>query len=341
MGKILYLSCHSILEFEEIQILHELGHEVFAAGAYADPAVCVDDMRPGLPQIPRNEELHEIWGRVCAAHPGEDARWHLTKEFVDKFDTIIVMHLPDWIKVNWEVFRDKRVIWRTIGQSVSSTEVAMASYRNQGMEIVRYSPREERIPNFCGSDGLIRFYKDPEIYKDWNGKEGSVITFAQDMQGRGTACNYDLFERVTRPFPRKLFGPGNTQPGLGRGKVSFEQLLKEMRDNRVYFYTGTHPASYTLNFIEAWMTGAPVIAVGSHYGNANHLRNHDLYEIPDLIQDGVNGFVSDSPERLSELVKTLLNDSELAAKISRAGRAEAIKHFGRDMIKASWDRYLG
>jgi hypothetical protein len=300
--KILYISCHSILEHDEILLFHELGHEVFSAGAYADPSVCVDDMRPGLPQIPRNEDWHAHWGRVCSAHPGEDARWHLTREFVDNFDTVIVMHLPDWVKVNWPVFQGKRVIWRTIGQSVASTEQQMRFFRDKGMEIIRYSPNEEFIPGFCGSDGLIRFWKDESVYKDWNGNSGKVITFSQNMQSRGGACNYDAFEQATRPFPRALFGPGNNQPGFGMGKIPFDQLVKEMQDGSVYFYTGTHPASYTLNFIEAWMTGIPMVAIGSHLGNADHLRNHNLYEVSTLIISGdfkILGFSSPDPPMIA------------------------------------------
>jgi glycosyltransferase involved in cell wall biosynthesis len=339
--KILYLSCHEILEFDEVKMFHELGHEVFSPGAYVNPQSKGEfDMRPGIPGLTYNPEILDKYVRNNSLYPGIDGKSKLTKEIVDYFDLIVVMHVPDWIKSNWDVMKHKPVVWRTIGQSVASTEQGLAPYREQGLKIIRYSPNEANIPNFIGSDGLIRFYKDPADYGNWNGDKEEVVTFCQSMQNRGGACNYELFESVTRSFPRKLFGPGNDQPGFGMGKVPYSQLQEEMRNNRVYFYTGTHPASYTLNFMEAWMTGIPIVAIGPKYGNAEVWRTHNLYEIPSLIQNGVNGFISDNPAELHSFVHTMLTDKQLAVKISRAGREEAIRHFGKDMIYAAWQTFL-
>jgi hypothetical protein len=339
--KILYLSCHEVLEFTEITLFHELGYELFSPGAYVEPQNRGDQcMRPGIPGLVYNPDVVQQYHRIGAQFPGQDGKNHLTKEFVDNFDAVIVMHIPEWIEVNWEAIKHKRVIWRTIGQSVASIEKRMASYKSQGLQIVRYSPREPRIPHFAGMDALIRFYEDPEIYQGWTGETLQVINFSQSMQQRGTHCNYALFEEATRPFQRKLFGPGNNQPGFGMGKISWTDQIRELQKARVYFYTGTHPASYTLNFIESWMLGIPVVAIGPKYGNADVWRNHDLYEIPDLIQHGVNGFISDDPGVLSGCIRNLLNDEALAKRVSAAGREEAIRHFDKDMIKASWKAFL-
>lgn len=339
--KILYLSCHEILEFDEVRLFHEMGHEVFSPGAYVCPDNKGDQgMRPSIPGLKYDPEIASMWAKHDAVHPSVDGKSYLTKEIVDKFDVVIVMHIPDWISKNWEVMKHKTVIWRTIGQSLASTEQQLAPYRNQGLKVVRYSPRETNIPGFIGQDALIRFYKDPNDYKDWNGKKKNVVTFAQHMEARASHCNYNLFESATRPFSRKLFGPGNNQPGFGMGKVPYSQLLQEMRDNRVYFYTGTHPASYTLNFMEAWMTAIPIVAIGPQHGNSAAWRNHNLYEIQDLIQNGVNGFVSDDPRMLTSHIQMLMNSDSLAQTISEEGRKSAIRHFGKDMISRAWDAYL-
>lgn len=339
--RILYLSCHEVLEYNELILFHELGYDIFSPGAYVEPQNRGDqNMRPGIPGLVYNQDVVQQYHRIGAQFPGEDGKRHLTKEFVDNFDAVIVMHIPDWIEVNWDAIKHKRVIWRTIGQSVASVEQKMAPYKNQGLQIVRYSPREVHIPHFAGMDALIRFYKDQNIYQGWTGELAQVITFSQSMEQRGTHCNYALFEQVTRPFCRKLFGPENNQPGFGMGKISWQDQIRELQKARVYFYTGTHPASYTLNFIESWMCGTPVVAIGPGHGNAEVWRNHNLYEIQDLIQNGVNGFVSDDPALLAGYVQQLLSDEGLARRISAVGRAEAIRHFNKDMIKASWKAFM-
>jgi len=340
--KILYLSCHEILEHDELTLFHELGHEMFSPGAYVEPQNRGDQcLRPGIPGLTYNPDIVKQYGQIGARFPGQDGKRHLTREFVDNFDAVVVMHIPDWIEVNWEAMKHKRVIWRTIGQSVASVERRMAPYRSQGLQIVRYSPRERGIPAFAGENAMIRFYKDPAVYTGWTGETAHVITFAQSMQQRGTHCNYALFERVTRPFHRKLFGPENLQPGFGMGKIGWQDQIRELQQARAYFYTGTHPASYTLNFIESWMCGTPVVAIGPRFGNADVWRDHNLYEIQDLIQSGVNGFISDDPSTLANYVRQLLANEPLARAISTAGRASAIQHFGKDVIKAAWKAFLG
>jgi len=209
------------------------------------------------------------------------------------------------------------------------------------MEIVRYSPAERTIPGYLGQDALIRFYKDPEEYKAWVGGIGRVITFAQDMRRRDQACNYSFFEEVTRPFPRHLFGPNNEGMNWSTGRIPHEQQKRELRENNCYFFTGTHPASYTLGFIEAWMTGIPIVAVGPQHGNAFYFPGHDLYEIPKLITNGVDGFFSDDMNELRQYISALLNKRELVAKISAAARKKAIELFGRDAVAEAWKKYLG
>jgi hypothetical protein len=340
--KILVLSCHSILEYLEVKLFYELGHEVFSPGAYVEAENPGDaSLRPGIPGLIYNPVIKEKYDQIGSAHPGQDGKDYLTKEFVDEFDLIYVMHITRWISNNWDAIKHKRVIWRTIGQSISDRENEVRPYREQGLQIVRYSPMENNIPGFVGSDALIRFYQDEEVLKDWQGSNKRVISFGQHMKQRNEACNFDFFEEVTRPFPRHLFGPGNESIGeWTTGKVPYEKLVHELQMNRVYFYTGTHPASYTLNFMEAWVTGIPVVAIGSEHGNSKAFLGHNLYEVPKLIKNGINGFCSDNKEELQHYIKELLENDSLAKSISEQGRAEAIVHFGKETIKAQWKAFL-
>jgi len=342
MAKILFLSCHSVLEYDEVSLLHELGHEVFSPGAYVepkDPGKC--SLRPSISGLTYSPDIMRAFHKIGLQHPGQDSKDNLSPELMEYFDTVIVMHMPRWVQLNWNIFRDKRVIWRTIGQSIASTEQQLKRYRQQGMEVVRYSPMERNIPGYIGEDALIRFYKDPQQYDNWTGEKKRVINFTQHMKQRDRACNFTFFEEATRPFKRRLFGPGNETAGSwASGGVPYEQLKQELRDNRIYFYTGTHPASYTLNFLEALMTGIPIVAIGPYYGNANYFAGHNLYEIPNLIQNGVNGYYSDNINYLRGVIKELLENDVMANKISAAGRATAIKYFGKETIKKQWKEFL-
>ena len=339
--RILYISCHEILEHDEVKLFHELGHYVFSPSSYFNPRN-PDTMalRPGI-DMEVDEADQVAWHVLGQAHPGLDIRNHLTKEFVDRFDVVIVMHLPQWITKNWDAMCHKLVIWRTIGQSNPEIERCLLPYRQQGLKIVRYSPKESGIPDYVGSDAVIRFYKDPNEFRGWEGHRSHVITLAQSMKSRSTACGYPIFEEATRKFSRYLFGPNNEDSGIEGGKLSYMEMKEALRVHRVYFYTGTHPASYTLNFVEAWMTGIPIVAIGRKMGNEHFIASaKNLYEIPDLINNGVNGFVSDSVEELQEYIQCLMDDVNLAQDISIAARTCAVVLFGKEATAKQWDSYL-
>lgn len=189
---------------------------------------------------------------------------------------------------------------------------------------------------------MIRFYKDPNDFGLWSGWVQQIIVFCQNFKSRGPHCNYDTFLRVTAQFPRKIFGPGNEDSGeLSGGQLSYEEQLCALQGHRAYFYGGTLPASYTLNFIEAWMAGIPVVAVGPKVGNPFFLPGQFTYEVSDLITPGVDGFWSDDIDEMRWFLHLLMEDYTLAQSISEKGRESAIKLFGKEQIKRDWGVFLG
>ena len=332
--KILYLSCHAILEYDELKLFHELGLDAFSHGAYMrfnQPS----EMRPAICAEDKTDEKLLLQAVNCTKES-------LSQEFIDNFDVILVMHIPTWIMDNWPKIKDKIVIWRTIGQSTSDVEGALAPYREKGLKIVRYSENERTLPNYIGEDAVIHFYKDENELKDWNGDEKQIITVAQAMPSRMAFCNFSTFIEATNGFQRRLFGPGNEMASyINGGTLTYKGLKDEYRNNRAYFYTGTHPASYTLNFIEAFMTGIPIVAIGPIYGNMP-LRPDcaHLYEIPQIINNYINGLYSDDVQELSSFIQTLMDDKDYAKGISINGRKRAIELFGKAKIKQQWQGFL-
>lgn len=328
--KVLYLSCHAILEYDELRLFEELNIDYFSLGSYVNPQMPVDPMRP-----PLNKKVDP---ELLAITPSRD---HLPQEFIDKFDVIIVMHKKEWIIDNWPRIRHKTVIWRTIGQSTSDYERSLFTYRQDGLKIARYSKREANILDNIGCDAIIPFYKDPEEFKEWNGMNSEVITFAQNMKDRGEHCNYETFTKIASGFNAHVYGPKNENAGpYSGGLMTYDEMRQKMRDSRVYIYTGTQPASYTLNFIEAMMTGIPVVAIGPKLGNSLNIAG-DTYEIPDIIQNGVNGFISDDIDTLRGYVEFLLQNRDAAKRIGRMGRDTAIELFGKENVKLAWSKFLG
>ena len=328
--KIHYLSCHSILEYDEVQLLTDLGHEVFSNGAYVDPRGHITLPRPAI----KGAKFYEDYAALAISHP----KTNLPSELIEPFDVLIVMHSPEVIIQNWNKIKHKTVIWRTIGQSTNGVEASLEPMRKEGLKIIRYSPKERNLSNYIGEDVLIRFCKDEEEYSGWDGLEPKVITFAQSLKGRRTHCHYDEIIHVIDKYNGLVYGPGNEDLGdRNGGSIPHELQIEKMQKSRVMVYGGTAPASYTLSFIEALMVGLPIVCISKQL--AHIIYDFDFYEVDEILAQ-IGGLVCDDVNAMYEKTKMLLSNDELAKDISVKQRDLAIEMFGKKKIIQQWEEFL-
>lgn len=281
------------------------------------------------------------WEQIGREFP----RTNLPAEFLNSFDVIISMHMPEFITENWEKMKHKKVIFRSIGQSTQHVENMIRRMRYEGLKVIRYSPMEENIVGYVGGDAMIRFYKDENEWKDWTGHEKRVINFTQSLKGRRAFCHYDDIMSMINGFPALVYGPGNEDlGGLNGGELPYDLMKGALRDNRCYVYAGTWPAPYSLSFMEAFMTGIPIVSIGPRLaedipeiGQNDRLR---FFEIGNFIQHGHNGFISDNINELRDCIHQLLEDHELAKRIGEAGRKTALELFAKQPILEQWRTFL-
>ena len=328
-----YMSCHSVLEWDEVQLLTELGHEVFSNGAYTDPKGAYTLPRPGIP----NAQYYPEWAELARTHP----KTALPPELIEPFDCFIIMHSPNVLLQNWDKIKHKRVIWRTIGQSLTGTESKIKRLVDEGLEIVRYSPKERNLKTYAGENAMIRFYKDPAEFQGWSGVDKNVINFTQSLKGRRDFCHYDEIFPVIRDLDGKVYGTGNEDLGeFNGGELPYKLQKRVMRRSGVMIYGGTFPASYTLSFMEAMMTGLPMIVIGKKKAHIDRFEKFDFYEVDEIIKHGTNGYIANEPDDIIKYAKELLENPDKARNVSRAGRKTAIKLFGKDYIKKQWKELL-
>jgi glycosyltransferase involved in cell wall biosynthesis len=336
--RILYVSCHAILEHDEVKLFTEMGHDVFSIGAYSNGGKGHYLLpRPAIEGMQEYPEL-EIMAR-------NNPRTNLPKELFDQFDVILWMHQPDALNENWEKMKHKKVIFRSIGQNTQHVENMIRHMRYEGLKVVRMSPMEERITGYVGGDATIRFYKDENEWLGWNGNEKRAINMTQSLLGRRVFCHYDSIMATMRDFPALVIGSGNDDLGaMNGGDLPYELMKGALRDNRCFVYGGTWPSPYTLAFQEAMMTGIPMVCIGKKLAEdlPEIARNDqiDYYEIPDMIVTGQSGFLSDDINELRDYVHQLLEDQNLAKRIGDAGRETAIQLFGKEKIRGEWEAFF-
>ena len=209
--------------------------------------------------------------------------------------------------------------------------------------MVRYSPEERKLPGYAGEHAMIRFYKDATEFGGWTGDIPRVISIGQMVKHRDAYCGLSWFEKSTEGLDRMMIGPHNDDiETMPTALLSYDDLKAALRQNRVYFYTGTFPAPYTLGFVEAWITGIPVVSIGHEMRDRRLLPTNGpgWFEIESLLINGWNGFHANDVDTLHEYVSALLNDYALAKQIGEAGRAAAIPIFGKEAVKAQWRKLL-
>ena len=361
MGEpILLILSHAVEEYDQVRLLSSLGYDVFSLGGYIDPAHPHDPKRPALPDAPQHPELKAAVDALGVQDNIGAAAAHVPDAILEWLgdDGIIIAHhylenriypqaprLRDWMNGS----SGRRLIRRTVGQSVAHNEeqAQLAIDFGLRMETVRYSPNERHIPGYTGEDALIRFYKDPAEYTGWTGDAAHVLGFGQHYIQRAPWTNPQFWLDATDGLPRLLAGSGSDEHG-GLGEVPPDELLRRLRCTRVYLYTGTQPASYTLGLIEAMMTGLPIVSIGPGHMGIFGDYSPLLFEGHQLAPGPLYAFgrhdVRYDPDDVSHVraeVERHLNDYEYAAKRSAWFRHRAVEMFGMNEIGRQWAAFLG
>ncbi len=356
---ILLLLSHDIAEYDDLRMLSDLGYDVFSIGAYTDPPNTPSTARPPL-DIPAHPDLAARCEEQREKHRDDPmqvftsgqthniidwAKADLHQDVIDWADVIICHHyLESWIVRQWDRLREKRVIWRTCGQSNAFLEETMGELHKDGLQIVRYSPAEERafsrLGVYAGADTLIRFGKYPSDYGPWIGDDLHVGNITQNMAGRGEFCGYPFWLRATQGLPVKPAGidsdgwmdNGIPRPGVpgGIGALSYPDMLDYLRHIRTYLYTGTQPASYTLALIEAMLSGVPIVSMPS-----DEWWIPDLFEGPELVE------MSGGPNATRSWLAQFIADEDKARAHGDMLRQKAVDLFGIEKIGRQWLDLLG
>lgn len=273
---LLLLLAHSIAEYDDLRMFTDLGYNVFSIGAYSKPWEPGDGKRPAI----RNAGYYPQFAELTADQMNSKA--NLPSELIDWADAIIVHHYPEqWIAGQWNRIKHKRVIWRTCGQSNPILEHFMGDLTRQGLQVVRYSPKEklkfEDVGSFAGQDALIRFGKYPGDFPAWTGDGGYIANVTQDMARRPQHCGTAWYMDATRGLEARPAGPGSQELPGGIGQLTVDDLYAYLAKAGGYVYTGTLPASYTLGFVEALMVGVPIMSIGpSAWGPKGLFEAHEF-----------------------------------------------------------------
>ena len=176
---------------------------------------------------------------------------------------------------------------------------------------------------FCPSD-VIHHSVDTSTFKpveERKDRSPEVLSVVNDFKNRDYCCNYTGWQKVTEGFDTKLLG--SSPDGSSRPAESVEDLVVEYNSAKVFLNTSTISPVPT-SLLEAMACGCPVVTTATCM-------------IPEIIKNGVNGFMSNDESELKEYIRKLLDDRELAIHMGNQARETVKEQFSEEKFINNWN----
>lgn len=328
--KLLYISCHPTLEYNELLVFHRLGFDVRSIGIYTDPRNPIDpQFNPPLFELTQDIEFIQQAKDLYSKWPNILIPIHI----VEQFDIVVLVHTYEILERNFENIKNKLIIRRTIGQGGAGYEFNFSKYKNN-LKTVRVSKKERGYKHYCGEDAIILGPLDTNLFNgEWKGNIEKVLTVKNRFSKYPQYSKYETWKQIIKEFNYTLIGRENINIPGAISDLPYLSLVEFYRTHRVCLCMPSIPAPITYGFAEALLMGTPVVTIGQGLGELTS-QHHEM------IEQGVTGFYSDNITELQHYISQLLTDYTLAKKISMECSSRAKTIFSIDSIMIQWKTFF-
>lgn len=162
---------------------------------------------------------------------------------------------------------------------------------------------------------------DTEIFRGYTGEIASGISIVNQFANRDIFCGWNLWNAIKNTgVPCDLIGEN---PGLSKSINNTEELVAKVSKYRFYLNTSQY-SPIPLSVLEAMAIGLPIVTTAKQ-------------ELPKIIENGVNGFISNNPEELVKYCNILLQDHELARQMGAQARKTIEEKFSLANFIQNWN----
>ena len=147
-----------------------------------------------------------------------------------------------------------------------------------------------------------------------------ILSVVNDWINRDYCCNFKGWERITQGLPVKVLGD---TPGLSDPATQTE-LVEAYRSSLIFLNTSTVSPIPTV-LLEAMACGCACVSTATCM-------------IPEIIEDGVNGFISNDEKVLREKCQLLLNDVDLAKNMGDRAAQTVQQKFNKNNFIDKWNQ---
>lgn len=254
----------------------------------------------------------------------------------------IIPNLPEWLKIDVVLSQHK------FGQIQALAQIA----RSQALPLVNIEHtlpmpewREDRLSQLKTLNGDVNCFISKYSLNKWGyeesdttriihhgidindfkpaegGRENRILSVVNDWINRDYCCGFKIWERVTKGMPN-LFPVGDTQ-GLSKPASSLTELAKFYRESRIFINTSTVSPIPT-SLLEAMASGCACVST-------------DNCMIPEIIQDGFNGFITNDETLMRKRLQQLTADEKLANELGKNARETIERMFSLPKFINAWN----
>jgi len=147
-----------------------------------------------------------------------------------------------------------------------------------------------------------------------------ALSVVNDWINRDWCCGYNIWQQVTAGIPTKAVGD---TPGLSLPAKSLEDLRSNYNSCGLFVNTSTYSPT-PMSLLEAMSCGCAVVSTAT-------------CAIPEIIENGVNGFITNDPAEMKEYITQVLNDDELRDKLGKNARQTILDKFSIKRFADEWN----
>jgi glycosyltransferase involved in cell wall biosynthesis len=214
------------------------------------------------------------------------------------------------------------VLEHTLPTPQTMSEQNIAIMRNMvGNMNIFISEYSQKTWNINGPSEVISHSIDSDEFKAYKiPKSNEVLTVANDFVNRDYCLNYSGWKRVTSGLNTKLVGDTK---GLSVAASSTTELVMDYNTCGVYFNSSTL-SPIPMSLLEAMSCGCAVVSTATCM-------------IPEIIQNGHNGFISNDESELRKYIELLLSDTEKRKTLGEAARKTILEQFSQEKFIQKWN----
>jgi len=191
-------------------------------------------------------------------------------------------------------------------------------FGNINVFISEYSQREWNIPV---DSHIVKHGIDTNLFRPLDNivKDNKILTVANDFANRDYCLNFSGWKRIVKNFEYKLVGDN---PGLSL-PTQVDILVREYNKCAVYLNTSTLSPIPT-SLLEAMSCGCAVVSTAT-------------CEIPNIIKNGFNGYISNDENELKEYINLLLSDETKRKEIGNNARQTILDNYSEQEFIDKWN----